>query len=259
MLMRLNKFLADNGVASRRKADELIESGEVFVNGKRVFELGIKVDPNQDKVKVNGKLVHVEKNNKVYILFYKPKEVITSLKDPEGRPCVGDFFADRKERLYPIGRLDWDSEGMLLLTNDGEFANKVSHPRHKVRKKYLVKINGKISNQQMDKLRNGVSIPNGGRVQAKFLKRLRGKSTDKNDWLELDITEGKNRQIRKMFAKLEFDVLKLKRIAIGKLELGNMKPGASKVLSDNDIKKIFSDPLKSKKPGRQKSKKIVHD
>ena len=258
MLVRLNKFLSQNGIASRRKADELIESGEIFVNGKRVFELGVQIDPANDMVKYAGKLIVPDKTELTYVLFNKPKEVITSLSDPEGRACVGDFFDKFKARIYPIGRLDWDSEGLLLLTNDGDFANRVSHPSNKIRKKYLVKINGKITNKQIEKLKNGVSIANGGRVSAKHLVRLRSKSTPKNDWLEMDITEGKNRQIRKMFAKLEFDVLKLKRIAIGGLELGNTKGGMHKVLNAKDIEKIFADKkLHKKKPVKQKSKKII--
>ncbi|MCB0347622.1 MAG: rRNA pseudouridine synthase [Bdellovibrionales bacterium] len=258
MEVRLNKFLATQGIASRRKADLLIESGEVTVNGKRVFELGVKIDPSVDKVKVNGKLVQAKSEELLYLMFHKPKNVITSLEDPLGRPTITDYLARLKTKVFPVGRLDWDSEGLLLLTNDGDFANQVSHPKYNIPKRYLVKIGGKITPTMINKMKRGMSIPEGGRVSAKRLERIAKKSTPQNDWLIIEITEGKNRQIRKMFGNFKLDVLKLHGVAIGGLELGTLKRGEFKVLLKKDLEKIFEDPHKEKKT-KLKSKKIISE
>lgn len=259
MEVRLNKFLAAQGVASRRKADLLIESGEVTVNGKRVFELGVKIDPSVDKVKVNGKLVKTTTEELIYLMFHKPKGVITTLEDPLGRPTIADFMKKLKIKVFPVGRLDWDSEGLLLLTNDGDFANQVSHPKYNINKRYLVKIGGKITPKMIEKMKRGMSIPEGGRVAAKRLDRIVKKSTPNNDWLIIEISEGKNRQIRKMFGNFKLDVLKLQRVAIGGLELGNLKRGEFKALMPKDLEKIFTDPHNKEKKVKQKSKKIVNE
>ncbi len=256
MEVRLNKFLATQGIASRRKADLLIESGEVTVNGKRVFELGVKIDPNTDKVKVNGKLVQSKPEEQLYLMFHKPRNVITTLEDPLGRPTITDYLARLKTKVFPVGRLDWDSEGLLLLTNDGEFANQVSHPKFNILKRYLVKINGKITPMMINKMKRGMSIPEAGRVSAKRLEKITKKCTPKNDWLIIEITEGKNRQIRKMFGNFKLDVLKLQRVAVGGLEIGTLKRGEFKVLLKKDLAKIFEDPEKEKKP-KMKSKKLT--
>jgi 23S rRNA pseudouridine2605 synthase len=249
-LVRLNKFLADCGVASRRKADELIDSGDVQINGKTVFELGIKVDPQNDRVTLKGKLLRQD-NQKVYVMFYKPKHVLTSMSDPEGRATVADYFRKLPFRLFPVGRLDWDTEGLILLTNDGEFAQKVMHPRHEIPKAYLAKLNGKPTDEQLRKLVQGVSII-GGRVRAQSADRARGKGSVQYDWVRVVITEGKNRQIRKMFEKIGFDVKKLQRVSIGQLKLGNLKHGEHKLLGPEDLRKIFARKVKKE---RQKSLK----
>jgi 23S rRNA pseudouridine2605 synthase len=195
-LIRLNKFLADHGVASRRKADELIDEGRVQVNGRKVFELGIKIDPSKDRVKVGGKPIAV-KPQPLYFVFNKPKSVVTSTSDPQDRPIVLDFFKKIKTRIFPVGRLDWDTEGLLLMTNDGDFSNEIASPESKIPKTYHVKLDGLITQEKMEKLRRGVSII-GGRVKAIHIKKLK-KGTPKKDWVEITITEGKNRQVRKMF------------------------------------------------------------
>jgi 23S rRNA pseudouridine2605 synthase len=258
MEVRLNKFLAAQGIASRRKADLLIESGEVTVNGKRVFELGVKVDPTKDMIKVNGKLVKARTEEPLYLMFHKPKGVITTLEDPLGRTTITDFLGKLKTKVFPVGRLDWDSEGLLLLTNDGDFANQVSHPKFNIAKRYLVKISGKITPKMIEKMKRGMSIPESGRVSAKRVDRIVKKSTPQHDWLIVEITEGKNRQIRKMFGNFKLDVLKLQRVAIGNLELGTLKRGEFKILQPKDLEKIFADPVKEKKE-RLKSKKILNE
>lgn len=224
-LIRLNKFIADCGVCSRRKADELIEEGQVTINGHKVFEFGVKIDTDTDTVKVSGKVIR-EKNQFVYFLFNKPTQVLTSMSDPSGRPTVADYFSDyKKHRLFPVGRLDWDSEGLLIMTNDGDYAQKVSHPKEEIPKSYLVKINSPLTNAQADKLKRGVSIV-GGKVKAKYLAPVKksGKATE-NNWVSITITEGKNRQVRRMFEKLGIDVLRLRRVSIGRLKVGSVKKG----------------------------------
>ncbi|MDX9731336.1 MAG: pseudouridine synthase [Bdellovibrionales bacterium] len=235
--MRLNKFLAESGVTSRRGADELIAEGAVQINGKRVYELGVKVNLKTDKVTVNGKAVRPE-GKKVHILFNKPKGVMTTMEDPEGRPCIAEYFKRFETRVFPVGRLDYDSEGLLLMTNDGDFAQRVTHPKHEVLKTYLVKVNGQPTDEHIRKLRTGVTII-GGRVSAREVERLKGTASDKYDWLKVVIGEGKNRQIRRMFEKIGFDVMKLQRIAIGRLKMGGLARGEWVLLSNEEVEKIF--------------------
>jgi 23S rRNA pseudouridine2605 synthase len=237
-LVRLNKFLADHGVASRRKADEMIDQGQVQVNGRKVFELGLKVDPEKDTVKVKGKPL-LAKPQPLYFVFNKPRNVVTTTNDPEGRPIVLDFFKKIKKRIFPVGRLDWDTEGLLLLTNDGDFANEISNPASQISKTYHAKLDGIPTEAKLEKLKRGVSIMGGGKVKALHIKRL-NKGSSKKDWIEISIDEGKNRQVRKMFEKIGFDVVKLKRVAIGELKLGSLKSGVYRPLTSKDLEKIFT-------------------
>lgn len=235
--IRLNKFLADAGICSRRHADDLIAKGEVQVNGKKVFELGAKVT-SKDRIVVEGKPVQ-QVNTKVTLVFNKPKGVLTTMSDPHGRPCVADYLDRVQARVFPVGRLDYDSEGLMILTNDGDLAQKIMHPKHEVPKTYMVKVSGHPTAEQLQKLKRGVSII-GGRVSAKEIEKIRGTESDKYDWLKIVITEGKNRQIRKMFEKIGFDVLKLQRVAIGKLKLGSLGRGEYSALMPDEIERIFS-------------------
>lgn len=248
--MRLNKYLAESGVTSRRGADELIAEGAVQINGKRVYELGVKVNLKTDKVLVNGKPVRPEVR-KVYVLFNKPKGVMTTMDDPEGRPCIGEYFKRFESRVFPVGRLDYDSEGLLLLTNDGDFAQRVTHPKHEVLKTYLVKVDGQPTEEQVHKLRTGVTII-GGRVAAREIERLKGTASDKYDWFKVVIGEGKNRQIRRMFEKIGFDVMKLQRIAIGRLKMGGLARGEWALLTPEEAEKIFhQDESLLRRPGER--------
>jgi len=248
--LRLNKLIADSGLASRRHADRMIEEGQVSVNGKRVYELGIKVDPAHDHILVNGKPLKKPLEN-IYILFNKPKGVLTTMEDPLGRPTIAEYLEGVPGRVFPVGRLDWDSEGLLLLTNDGDFANRVTHPKEEVTKTYMVKVDGQPSKEDLQKLLRGVSIV-GGRVAAKHIEKVkRQEGSDKYDWYKMVITEGKNRQIRQMFEKIGFDVMKLQRVAIGRLRIGNVERGELVYLNDAAIERVFladaPDEIKIKK------------
>lgn len=256
--VRLNKLIADSGLASRRAADRIIEEGRVVVNGKKVYELGIKVDPTADKIIVDGKPLRA-KAAPVYAVLYKPTGVLTTMEDPLERPTIKEYIDDLPVRLFPVGRLDWDSEGLLLLTNDGDYANRVMHPKAEVTKTYLVKVDGQPPEEKIQKLLRGVTIE-GGKVAAKSVERIkRGK--DQYAWLKIVITEGKNRQIRQMFEKIGFDVLKLQRVAIGRLRIGAMDRGELLFLNEVAAERVFlpdePDEVRKKKTyqGRQKSLK----
>jgi 23S rRNA pseudouridine2605 synthase len=238
--VRLNKLIADSGIASRRAADRLIEEGQVTVNGKKVYELGVKVDPHADKIFVDGKPLR-KKFEHVYLMFHKPKGVLTTMEDPLERPTIKEYIEEVPTRVFPVGRLDWDSEGLILLTNDGEYANRVTHPKAEVTKTYLVKVDGKPTDEQLKKLQAGVSIV-GGRVSAKFIERVK-RGREQYDWLKIVITEGKNRQIRQMFEKIGFDVLKLQRVAIGRLRIGNLERGELVYLNDVAAERVFMPDL----------------
>ncbi|WP_413943347.1 pseudouridine synthase [Bdellovibrio sp. HCB-162] len=239
--VRLNKLIADSGLASRRHADRMIEEGQVTVNGKRVYELGIKVDPQADRILIDGKPLRKPLTQKLYLVMNKPKGVLTTMDDPHGRPTIADYLSEVPARVFPVGRLDWDSEGMLLLTNDGDFANKVMHPKAEVTKTYLVKLDGQPQPHHIEKLKKGVSII-GGKVSARHIERIKksgDNKSDKYEWYKIVITEGKNRQIRQMFAKVGFDVLKLQRVAVGRLRLGALKTGELIFLNESAVDRVF--------------------
>jgi 23S rRNA pseudouridine2605 synthase len=238
MEKRLQKILSEMGIASRRKAEELILEGRITVNGQ-VATLGMKADPGRDHLKLDGKLLF-RPEPKVYIMFNKPKSVVTTLHDPEGRPTVKDFLKKVKYRVFPVGRLDYDSEGLLLLTNDGDFAQSLLHPSKKIFKTYLVKVKGEPDEVKIDKLRKGIKLIEGVTAPAK-IKRLR--ETESNTWFEMTIYEGRKRQIRRMFMEIRHPVLKLKRIKIGGLSLGDLEPGAYRFLTAEEIERAKRDFL----------------
>jgi len=233
MEQRLQKIIAEMGIASRRKAEELIIEGLVTVNGK-VAEIGMKADLMRDHIKVKGKLLTTPEK-KVYYAFNKPRGVMTSMSDPEGRPTVSDFFARIKQRVFPVGRLDYDSEGLLLLTNDGDFAYAIIHPSRKIPKTYLVKVKGVLEEEDLEKLRKGIKIDGKLTAPAK-VKKL--KKAESNSWIEITIYEGRNRQIRKMIEHTRHDVLRLMRIRINGIEMGPLEPGAYRKLTTQEMDSI---------------------
>lgn len=232
---RLQKYMARCGVASRRKCEELILAGKVTVNGLKVTELGTKININNDIVHYNGALIKLEETKR-YIMLNKPKGIITSVKDEKNRKTVIDLI-DVEERIYPIGRLDYDSSGLLLLTNDGDLYNNVIHPRKNLYKTYIAKVNGVFSSQELDRFRIGVDI--GGYITAEC-KIETIWSNDKHSKVKISIMEGKNRQIRRMCAAFNHEVIELKRISIGDINLDNLEIGEWRELSSDEINYIKS-------------------
>jgi 23S rRNA pseudouridine2605 synthase len=227
---RLQKILAHAGVASRRKAEELIAAGRVSVNGETVTTLGSKADLSTDKVKVDGRVLSEPKHH-LYIALNKPKNCVSTVHDPEGRQTVMSFFKGVRERIYPIGRLDYASEGLLLLTNDGDFANRLMSPASHVTKTYLVKVNGGLTPEQEEEFRHGIPM-HGRRTAPAGLKLIR---RSVNPWYEVRLVEGRQNQIRIMFKHFGRLVEKLKRVKIGFLDLGDLKPGAYRTLTNAEV------------------------
>jgi pseudouridine synthase len=231
---RLQKVIANAGIASRRHAELMIQQGKVSVNGAIITALGTTVDPFKDHIKVNGKLLQTQ-SKKVYLLLNKPKGYITSVSDPEGRPTVMQLIPKSKERLYPVGRLDFYTEGLLLLTNDGELSNRLMHPRFEVEKRYWAKVKGCPTEEQIKKVeRGGVTIPVGKSAPCSIRLITRGKGTE-NRWLELILHEGKKREVRHLMEKIAHPVLKLKRVGYGNLKLGSLPIGEYRSLTWDEV------------------------
>lgn len=242
MLERLQKIIAQAGVASRRDAEELIKAGRVTVNGKIVTELGTKVDPKRDRVAVDKKLIKAEKY--LYILLYKPKGVITALEDPQGRKTVADLVADIPERIYPVGRLDYNTEGLLIMTNDGDLTNALTHPRHEITKTYLAKVHGYPPEEKLDKLRIGIKLEDGVTAPAKV--NIVAIDQEKElTTLEIVIYEGKNRQIRRMCEAIGHPVKNLKRVKISFLTLEGLRRGQYRHLLASEVEEL-KNPSKKK-------------
>lgn len=246
---RLQKIISAAGVASRRKAEDLIRDGRVTVNGEIITELGSKADLEVDHIKVDGRLLKAPKGH-VYLALNKPRGCVTTLHDPERRPTVIDLIKGVKERVYPVGRLDYHSEGLLLLTNDGELANAITSARNHIPKIYLVKINGTLSAEQEDAFRAG--IPLGGRRTAPAGLHLQRRA--ENPWYEVRLIEGRSNQIRNMFRHFGLLVEKLKRVRIGTLELGKLKPGEYRRLTPQEVDQLRRalKPSKAEKPAAAK-------
>ena len=235
---RLQKVIANSGYTSRRKAEELITKGKVKVNGKIISELGIKVDTS-DLIEVEGNVINDKEINKVYYLLNKPRGIITSTSDDKGRKTVIDLIETDK-RIYPVGRLDYDTTGALILTNDGELANLLTHPKNKVEKVYIVKIKGLIGKEQLMTLSRGVYIDGVKTARAKARIQKYDKKSD-SSIVELTIHEGKNHQVKKMFQAIGYDVLKLKREKIAFLDVKGLKSGEYRFLSVKEVKKLYGE------------------
>lgn len=246
---RLQKIIAAACIASRRKAEELITSGLVSVNGKTVTELGSKADPEHDHIRVNGKLLSGPERH-IYLLLNKPKGYVTTVTDPEGRPTVLDLVRGARARLYPVGRLDYLSEGLLLLTNDGELAQRLTHAASHVPKTYLVKVRGKPAEEQLDRLRGGIALP-AERTPLKSAAKQARRSAPvhtaparikivrdaTNPWYEVTLVEGRNRQLRRMFQQIGHPVEKIKRVRYGPLEL-DVEPGKFRHLTSKEVAQL---------------------
>ena len=232
--VRLQKFLAESGVASRRKSEELIDQGKVKVNG-RVAMIGDKIDPKKDTVTVNGKKI-VKTKTFTYVVLHKPRGFITTMSDEKDRKCVAELIKDVEGRVYPVGRLDKDSEGMLLFTNDGAFANAMTHPTKHVPKTYRVTVRPSISEEQITALTQGVIIEDRKTAPAevRVITKEEGRVV-----LEIILYEGRNRQIRKMCEEVGLEVARLKRTQIGSIKLGMLKQGAWRHLTEDEVRKLM--------------------
>ena len=231
MAIRLNKYIADAGVTSRRGADSLIEAGRVKVNGKRITELGFKVD-QKSKVEVDGETIAIA-SSKTYLALYKPRGVLSTMYDPEGRPSLAELMEFRKERLFHVGRLDKESEGLILLTNDGEITFRATHPSYGLEKTYLVQYDGELPKDAKSTLTKGVELEDG-------MGRVIGYKELPNNWLELKIHEGRYHIVRRMFEELELPVLRLIRTDFGPLGLGETKVGRWRHLNASELENLFS-------------------
>ncbi len=260
MDVRLQKLIAGAGLASRRKAEELIVAGRVSVNGRVVRELGTKVDPDRDHVKVDGRHLK-EAQPFVFLMLNKPKNVMSTLHDPGGRPTVKDFLRGVSVRVFPVGRLDFDSEGLMLLTNHGELAQAMLHPRYHVPKTYLIKVKGVLTDEEIAQLERGVKLEDGMTSPAS-VKKIR--KAEANSWLEITIHEGRTHQVKRMLEAVGHLVLKLVRIKMGPLSLGDLAPGEFRYLEDreaNALRELVeqresavragSDPLEPKRTKRK--------
>lgn len=234
--LRLQKFLSRSGIASRRKAEEYIAQGRVKVDGKVVTSMGTQVTPGKQKIYFDGKeVVAVERF--IYILLNKPKGYVTTLSDPQGRPIVTSLLSGIQERVYPVGRLDLDTEGALLLTNDGDLAQAILHPSHEVTKTYEAEVKGHPSSGSISRLEKGILLEKKKTAPARIRVKRRGKKTTV---MIITIHEGRKRQVKKMFQAIGHPVTSLKRLAYGRLTLDGLALGKYKILQQNDLKKIFS-------------------
>lgn len=254
MQQRLQKLIAAAGVASRRHAEELITSGRVTVNGKIVDQLGAKADPETDHIKVNGRLINpqLQPREKVYVLLNKPKGYLSSMSDPKGRPLVTDLVPASLGRLNPVGRLDFNTEGLLLLTNDGDFTNHVTSARNRIAKVYKVKVKGIPSDNAIGRLRRGIRLDDERTAPAE-IRPL--EKTAANAWFEVTLHEGRNQQIRRMFDAIGHSVLKLSRVRIGTLSEPRLKVGEWRHLMPAEVKRFYRgasrSPVDAKAPRRR--------
>ena len=243
--MRLNKFLAHAGVASRRAADQLIAAGRVKVNGRVVREMGVQIDPARDRVLVDGRPVILEPDHFTYLLLNKPRGVITSRKDPEGRPTIFTLIPPQYHHLHPVGRLDFQSEGLVLLTDDGDLTQRLSHPSYQHEKEYWVQVAGPAPDVTLHKLRKGVRLDDGmARARVRRLgkippqQRFWIKQEPGRTWLAFILTEGRNRQIRRMCQAVNLRVLRLVRVRMDAIHIGDLKPGQWRLATKKQLKAI---------------------
>ena len=236
--MRLQKFLAEAGVASRRACEELILEGRVSIDGIQIKTLGTKVNPEISTVEVDGETISIKKS-KTYIAFYKPRGVLSTMSDPEGRSCLGDYFKDFGTRLFHIGRLDKDSEGLILLSNDGELTHRATHPSYGLNKKYLVEIEGSLNKSEENSVLGGIELED-GLAKADSITKIRD-TKNESSWYEVVIHEGRYHIIRRIFEELSHPVIQLIRTNVGRIGVGDLKPGRFRHLNQVEIDNLFSD------------------
>jgi pseudouridine synthase len=236
---RLQKIISRAGLASRRQAEEWIAAGRVRVDGKIVRELGTRADPALSRIEVNGRPLGTPRQ-RLYYMLYKPRQCVTTLSDPQGRPTVMDFLKKIPGRVYPVGRLDYASEGLLLITNDGEFSNRILSSASGIEKKYWVKVTGTPETAALQQLRDGIVL-DGRKTLPARIRRLpaQGRKASDNPWYEVVLREGRQNQIRRMFERVGHPVRKLKRVGIGPLSLGNLKPGELRPLRASEVQKLL--------------------
>ena len=240
---RLQKILSRAGVASRRAAEEMLAAGRISVNGAVVTAPGTKADPRKDEIRVDGRLISLD-TDKIYLALYKPSGYVTTLNDPQGRPIVTDLLAGVAERVYPVGRLDYDSEGLLILTNDGDFAQRVQHPRYGIPKTYRVKVEGVLTRAEFSALERGVQLPDGRFTPV----RIRFEKTNRaSTWIELTISDGRNRVIRRAFDSVGHSVVRLVRTAVADLTLGSLREGEWRMLEHREVERLLSRATGGKK------------
>ena len=230
--MRLAKYLAQAGIASRRHAEQLIKNGEITVNGQVVKEMGTQVEPGKDIIEYQGRAIGSAKPMMKYVLLNKPAGFICSVDDPQGRPTVMDLLKDINERIYPVGRLDYDTAGLLLLSNDGEFTNQMIHPRYEIKKKYEAWVSGQVSQAEISAMSQGLMLEDGMTAPAQV--RLIAQD-EKSSWLEIIIHEGRKRQVKRMCAAVGHPLLSLKRTGLAFLSLAGLEEGKYRFLSQQEV------------------------
>lgn len=237
-LKRIQLILRDAGIASRRKAEEMIIEGRVTVNGRAVSDLGLKADPEKDHVKVDGKLLRPPEQTKSYYIFNKPRNVVSTMSDPEGRPCVGDLVKALRKSLFPVGRLDFDAEGLMILTNDGDLAQKLTHPSNRIPRTYLVKVKGVPDERLLGTVKKGMSIGEGDRIGDINLTVIRKQKT--TTWLRVILFEGKKNELKRIFFQIRHPVRKLRRIGFGPFRLASLPVGSWRAFTAAEMSDIES-------------------
>lgn len=258
MQERLQKLIAQAGIASRRHAEEMISAGDVTVNGKVITELGTKADPQKDHIKVRGKLINpaIQRRQNVYVLLNKPKGYLSSVSDPEQRPLVMDLLPPSLGKLHPVGRLDFNTEGLLLLTNDGSFTNFITAARNQVAKIYEARVKGVPPEYAIERLRAGVVLEDGTRTARSEITLI--KSTDANAWFEVILHEGRNQQIRRMFDLIGHSVVKLRRVRIGSLTDQRLRPGEWRYVTADEVNQLLKGKQSGPPPRRPRTRLASH-
>jgi 23S rRNA pseudouridine2605 synthase len=256
--IRLQKLIAEAGIASRRHAEEMIAAGDVTINGQIVTVPGTKADPKRDHIKVRGRLINplLAAREKVYVLLNKPRGYLSSVADPEGRPLVTELVSSALGRLHPVGRLDFNTEGLLLLTNDGDFTNFITSARNGVAKVYEVKLKGVPAEDAIERLRRGIRLDDGTRTAPAEIKKI--DESDTNSWFEVVLHEGRNQQIRRMFDAIGHSVIKLRRVRIGTLADERLAPKQWRLLDPAEVNRLMKKRQNNKPPSKTKARSAGH-